>query len=141
VLQKSWVWSLKVDLGLSYLKDGKVYLLNDNEDVDRFMGYINVSRDISTLYVVGLKSSEIGSGTGSNQLSSSTPIYGDHNVQQCTYQHQNFMIPPQLHQQFFVPPHFQTNRTLCSIQPLPYLQQSPPFFLDNLNLNQALDPN
>ena len=57
---------------LSYQRNGKVYLLTDNEDVERFIAYISVSSNDVTLYVVEPRSSEVGSLAGSNQLSSST---------------------------------------------------------------------
>ncbi|KAE8668752.1 Serine carboxypeptidase 1 [Hibiscus syriacus] len=40
---------------LSYQRKGKVYLLTDNEDVERFIAYISVSQDDVTLYVVNLE--------------------------------------------------------------------------------------
>ncbi|KAE8657030.1 Ergosterol28 isoform 1 [Hibiscus syriacus] len=54
---------------LSYQRNGKVYLLTDNEDVERFIAYISVSQDDVTLYVVEPRSSIVGSVAGSNQLS------------------------------------------------------------------------
>ncbi|KAE8658976.1 hypothetical protein F3Y22_tig00116965pilonHSYRG00537 [Hibiscus syriacus] len=51
------------------LRNGKVYLLTDNEDVERFIAYISVSQDDVTLYVVEPRSSIVGSVAGSNQLS------------------------------------------------------------------------
>ncbi|KAE8696803.1 hypothetical protein F3Y22_tig00110641pilonHSYRG00017 [Hibiscus syriacus] len=66
---------------LFYQRKGKVYLLTDNEDVERFIAYISVSQeDDVTLYIVEPRSSEVGSVAGSNQLSSSTLIYGAHNL-------------------------------------------------------------
>ncbi|KAE8685487.1 transcriptional corepressor LEUNIG-like isoform X7 [Hibiscus syriacus] len=50
-------------------RNGKVYLLTDNEDVERFITYISVSSDDVTLYVVEPRSSIVGSVAGSNQLS------------------------------------------------------------------------
>ncbi|KAE8724069.1 hypothetical protein F3Y22_tig00010968pilonHSYRG00196 [Hibiscus syriacus] len=49
---------------LSYQRKGKVYLLTDNEDVERFIAYISVSQDDVTLYVVEPRSSEVGSVAG-----------------------------------------------------------------------------
>ncbi|KAE8735698.1 protein tesmin/TSO1-like CXC 5-like [Hibiscus syriacus] len=49
--------------------------------VERFIAYISVSQeDDVTLYVVEPRSSEVGSVAGSDQLSSSTPVYGAHNT-------------------------------------------------------------
>jgi len=127
---------------LTYLKNEKVYMINDNEDVDRFMSFIGISEDSVTLYVVQPRSIEIGSGTGSNQLSSPAPVYGAHNAQQNNYHHQNFMVPSQ-----FITPHFhyqtqyQVNTDHFRSPPIQYLQhsQNPQFF--DPNPNQFSDPN
>ncbi|KAE8683839.1 hypothetical protein F3Y22_tig00111166pilonHSYRG00136 [Hibiscus syriacus] len=106
---------------LSYQRKGKVYLLTDNEDVERFIVYISVSQDDITLYVVEPRSSEVGSVAGSNQLSFSTPVYGA----------QNLMVPPQFHHQAnFVSPHFQYQTQSQNPQPFP-----------NPNPNQLSAPN
>ncbi|KAE8676298.1 Detected protein of confused Function [Hibiscus syriacus] len=106
---------------LSYQRNGKVYLLTDNEDVERFIAYISVSCDDVTLYVVEPRSSEVGSVAGSNQLSFSTPVYGA----------QNLMVPPQFHHQAnIVSPHFQYQTQSQNPQPFP-----------NPNPNQLSAPN
>ncbi|KAE8705998.1 hypothetical protein F3Y22_tig00110410pilonHSYRG00030 [Hibiscus syriacus] len=106
---------------LSYQRKGKVYLLTDNEDVERFIAYISVSQDDVTFYVVEPRSSEVGSVAGSNQLSFSTPVYGA----------QNLMVPPQFHHQAnFVSPHFQYQTQSQNPQPFP-----------NPNPNQLSAPN
>ncbi|KAE8694807.1 hypothetical protein F3Y22_tig00110773pilonHSYRG00116 [Hibiscus syriacus] len=106
---------------LSYQRNGKVYLLTDNEDVERFIAYISVSSDDVTLYVAEPRSSEVGSVAGSNQLSFSTPVYGA----------QNLMVPPQFHHQAnIVSPHFQYQTQSQNPQPFP-----------NPNPNQLSAPN
>ncbi|KAE8679611.1 Rho GTPase-activating protein 1 [Hibiscus syriacus] len=55
---------LEMTRQLSYQRKGKVYLLTDNEDVERFIAYISVSQDNVTLYVVEPRSSEVGSVAG-----------------------------------------------------------------------------
>ncbi|KAE8685101.1 cysteine-rich repeat secretory protein 38-like [Hibiscus syriacus] len=45
---------------LGFKRNGKVYLLTDNEDVERFIAYISVSQDDVTLYVVEPRSSIVG---------------------------------------------------------------------------------
>ncbi|KAE8674391.1 Potassium channel KAT3 [Hibiscus syriacus] len=102
-------------------RNGKVYLLTDNEDVERFIAYISVSSDDVTLYVVEPRSSGVGSVAGSNQLSFSTPVYGA----------QNLMVPPQFHHQAnIVSPHFQYQTQSQNPQPFP-----------NPNHNQLSAPN
>ncbi|KAE8710688.1 Alpha,alpha-trehalose-phosphate synthase 6 [Hibiscus syriacus] len=71
--------SFMVAYGLTIQK----WKYNGLVDVERFIAYISVSQeDDVTMYVVEPRSSEVGSVAGSNQLSSSTPVYGAHNVQQ-----------------------------------------------------------
>ncbi|KAE8659433.1 hypothetical protein F3Y22_tig00116962pilonHSYRG00387 [Hibiscus syriacus] len=54
---------------LSYQRKGQVYLLTNNEDVERFIAYISVSQDDVTLYVVEPRSSEVGKNVSASQYS------------------------------------------------------------------------